>query len=97
MTAIVKQMMPAAPGMYRFVDDKKTADLIVMWVLAEIHEEPEDPKETFIPITTQIVGLTVSELNMDLSEAIHEANDAVHWSRLGTMTDKEKHSYTVNR
>lgn len=92
MAVSVTQMMPAAPGMYRFNDEKKTADLIVMWVLADIRDDSGDDTSNI-----QIVGLTVSELNMDLAEAVHEANDAVHWSRLGTMTEKEKHAYTVNR
>lgn len=58
----VKQMMPAAPGMYLLDERTKSATLVVMWALIEEATEKEPVQH--------IVGLTHIDLGTDLEDAI---------------------------
>jgi hypothetical protein len=62
MRAIAKQLLQAAPGMYRLEHKAQTAELVVMWVLANAWEGDQ--------VQQQVIGITVMDLRGDLETAI---------------------------
>lgn len=60
----VRQMMPAAPGMYLLDEDKRVATLVVMWVMADKVDDSDKVH------SQHIVGLTHLDMSDDLGHTL---------------------------